>query len=248
MPASNSKDHVTIVGVREVPPHLSTEVFVDKMGALMDALMALPVCKKNFRKWDLIVPVPSLFDSSIRAIGFPASQRHVLTVSECETNNHWVEVLSDPEVTRLVMEADTQFGFCSTAQTFFADVVTGVDALGSLNSARSFWIIKAPSQSSRDKLGGFVDRLFAMPISQKALHKHSFMGPGPRSTDTLLKRLGLPVPDSVVVIMADHKSLNDAIELWADPAVHQLTVEATAELDFHVNGVAFLGDVESKVN
>jgi hypothetical protein len=84
-----------------VPPHLSKEVFEAKMGALLDAFMALPVCKKNVLKWDLvccdfafedypyltlrqIVPMPSLFDASIRAIGFSEPQPHVLTIAECE--------------------------------------------------------------------------------------------------------------------------------------------------------------------
>ncbi|KAJ7761767.1 hypothetical protein B0H16DRAFT_1719412 [Mycena metata] len=89
MPASHNQDRVAIIArlaLRdyEVPPHLSKEVFEAKLGALLDAFMALPVCKKNVLKWDLIVPMLSLFDASIRAVGFCESQRHVLAVAEYE--------------------------------------------------------------------------------------------------------------------------------------------------------------------
>ncbi|KAJ7021897.1 hypothetical protein C8F04DRAFT_1195036 [Mycena alexandri] len=267
MPASN-QDRVTIIAVREVPPHLSKEVFGAKMGALLEAFMALPVCKKNVLKWDLvccdfafedsdhpyltlcqILPMPSLFDASIRAIGFRESQRHVLAVAK-------YEVLADPEFARLVMEGDKEFGFCSSSSTFIADVVSKIDGPGSANPARAFWILKAPSRFSREefshKLGGLVDRLLAMPNSQKTSQKHSMCiqsntDTSLRRTDALLRGLGLPVPEPMVVLMTETKSLDDAIEFGADPAVKQLAAEATAELEFHVNGVGFLGDVESKV-
>ncbi|KAJ7899798.1 hypothetical protein B0H13DRAFT_1883691 [Mycena leptocephala] len=223
MPASNSQDRVTIIGVREVPPHLSKEVFEAKMGALLDAFMALPVCKKNVLKWDLIVPMPSLFDASIRAIGFSEPQPHVLTIAECETTDHWAEVggSGDPEWSRLVMEGEKEFGFCSSSQTFFTDVVTKIEGIESVNPVRSVWILKAQSRFSREefshKLGGFVDRLLAMPNSQKTFQKHVM-------------------------------SQEDVIELCTDQTVKELMKEATAKLELHVNSVAFLGDLQSKGN
>ncbi|KAJ7020528.1 hypothetical protein C8F04DRAFT_1143781 [Mycena alexandri] len=259
MPASNSKDRVTIIGIRQVPHHLSKEVFETKMGALLDAFMALPVCKKNVLKWDLILPMPSSFDASIRAIGFSEPQSHVLAVAECETTDHWAEVFADPEWSRLVMEGEKEFNFCSSSQTFFTDVVTKIEGVESVNPnpVRSVWILKAQSRFSRDefsdKLGGFVDQLLAMPKAQKTFHKHvmflpSTMDTSDRGTDTMLRGLGLPVPEPAVVLVTESKSQEDVIELCADQAVKELMKEATAELELHVNSVAFLGNLQSKGN
>jgi hypothetical protein len=74
------------------------------------------------------------------------------------------------------MEGEKEFGFCSSSQTFFTDVVTKIEGIESVNPVRSVWILKAQSRFSREefshKLGGFVDRLLAMPNSQKTFQKH----------------------------------------------------------------------------
>ncbi|KAJ7776244.1 hypothetical protein B0H16DRAFT_1003439 [Mycena metata] len=148
------------------------------MGAVLNAAMALPVFKKNVLKWDLIVPMPSSFDASIRGIGFSEPQPHVLTISECATSERWAEVLADPEWSRLVMEAEKEFGFCSTSHTFFSDVVTKIDGpeFDSVNPVRSVWILKAQPRFSKEELshilGGLVDQLLAMPKAQQTFQKH----------------------------------------------------------------------------
>lgn len=103
MPASTRKDRSTLIAVREVPTHLSKEVFESKVKALLESLMTIPVVKKNYVTFELVSLVllhwkpPSLtrarqlletplLNTDIRALGFPEARPFVIALIECEVS------------------------------------------------------------------------------------------------------------------------------------------------------------------
>ncbi|KAJ7723072.1 hypothetical protein B0H16DRAFT_344234 [Mycena metata] len=116
MSASRPKDRVTYIAIREIPPHIPKESFEANVRALADSFMALPVCKKNGLIYALIFQTP-LSDASLRALGYPESGSHVLFIGECESHDHWAEILSDPEFIRIVTEGRDS-GFAAVPAVF----------------------------------------------------------------------------------------------------------------------------------
>ncbi|KAJ7029823.1 hypothetical protein C8F04DRAFT_639374 [Mycena alexandri] len=255
MPASNPKDRVTVISIREVPPHLSKEAFETNVRALADSLMALPVCKKNFLRYDLIFQTPSL-DANLRALGFLESRPHVLSIAECESSDHWAEILADPEFARIVTEGE-KFGFCSSARAFFADVATKIDSsAAAVDPTCLFAVFKAPTrlpqQEYFQKLDELVDRALALPICKKVFSKYSMHLPSNvdmnlQNIDSMLRALDLPAPEPGAVFITEVSSSGDLVELLAHPDIQKFAMEAMHEIEIHVNGVASLGNVEAKV-
>ncbi|KAJ7776235.1 hypothetical protein B0H16DRAFT_1003236 [Mycena metata] len=167
-------------------------------------------------------------------------------------------MLADRELMKLVNEGE-KFGFCSSATTFFADVVTKIDSPSAASDlGRVFFVFKAPARLPPEEfsreLEGVVDRCLALPICQRVLVRHSMLVPSKIGTDLqdndgLLRALGLPTPEAVVVIIAEVESPDDFAEFFTDEfLVKEVVKEVKDKFEFHLNGVCFLGSVESKVN
>ncbi|KAJ7155189.1 hypothetical protein C8R46DRAFT_1117159 [Mycena filopes] len=169
-----------------------------------------------------------------------------------------MQIYSDPDLARVVAEAEEEFGFCSTggASTFFTAGVTKLDRPASDDAAHLVGVFKAPARLNPrellQKLEGLADRCLAIPICQKVFTKYSIFlprnvgGTNLHAPDTILRGFGLPVPEPMVVVMIEGKSLHDFKELLADPEIKKLTTEAILELDIHIGGVGFVGEIESK--
>ncbi|KAJ7164238.1 hypothetical protein C8R46DRAFT_1192973 [Mycena filopes] len=245
MPASSRKDRITVIGVREVPAHLSKEVFEAKLRAFLDSLMTIPIRQTSF------------LSANIQALGLPEARPLVITYQECETADQLTEIYSDPNVARVVAQAEQEFGFCSTASTFFTAEVTKIDRPASDNVTRLFGVFKPParltSQELLQKLEGVADLSLTIPICQKVFTRYSIFPPSNvggtnlQSLDTILRVFGLPVPEPMVVLMVEGTSVDEFKELLADPDYKKLAMEAILELELHTGGVGFVGEVESKV-
>ncbi|KAJ7155152.1 hypothetical protein C8R46DRAFT_1117094 [Mycena filopes] len=252
---STRKDRSTIIAVREVPAHLSKEVFESKVKALLESLMTIPVCKKNYVTLDLILETPFL-NADIRALGFPEARPHVISLIESETADQFTEVFSDPEFAKACAQGEEEFGFCTTASLFFVDGVAKLDRPAGDDLTTLIGVFKLPAglplQEFSRKIEDRVDRFIALPICQKVLVKHSMFLPSDvsgnlQAADGLLKKLGLsgspPTPSAVVILKFE--SVNTASEFLADADIKKFAFEA--EVEILANAVGFVADVQSKV-
>ncbi|KAJ7723073.1 hypothetical protein B0H16DRAFT_344275 [Mycena metata] len=231
MPASNSKDRVTYIAVRELPPHLSKESFEAKVRAVVDSFLVLPVCKKNLLRYDLvgcdswltysshltrhqIFHIPSEWlNAALRALGLPESRPHVLSIAECESYDHWAEILTDPDFGKVTAEGE-KFGYCSGARAFFADVATKIDssAAGLVDPICLFAVCRAPTripaQEYFQKLDKLVDRALALPVCKKVFNKYSIhlssnADKNLQNIDGMLRALGIPALEPMAVLITE---------------------------------------------
>jgi hypothetical protein len=59
MPYTQNPDRFAALGMYKAPAHLTKEEFEAHMITLMDDLLAVPISKNNFHKFDLVRPLPN---------------------------------------------------------------------------------------------------------------------------------------------------------------------------------------------
>ncbi|KAJ6474529.1 hypothetical protein DFH09DRAFT_1293563 [Mycena vulgaris] len=117
---------VKVVSIHRAPSHLSKTQFEEKMEALMNGVIALPIAQRNMLKFEMFM-TNSTLDSHIKALGLPAPHPTVVVAVEYESWDHVTEVAGDATVKRLIGAANAEFGFHLESCTFGADVVTKID-------------------------------------------------------------------------------------------------------------------------
>ncbi|KAJ7174764.1 hypothetical protein C8R46DRAFT_1189432 [Mycena filopes] len=253
MPASTRKDRSTIIVVREVPVHLSKDVFESKIKTVLESLMTIPICKKNYVTFDLILETP-LLNADIRALGFPEARPQVIAFIECETADQFTEIFSDPEFAKVLAQGEEEFGFCTTASALFFDGVVTLDRPAGADLTTLVGMFNIPAGFSHQeflrKIEDRVNRFIALPICQKVLVKHSMflpstVGENLQGADGMLRAVGLPPPAPSAVGILKFESMNAVSEFLADPDTKKFAMEAEAE--FLAHGVGFVADVQPKV-
>ncbi|KAJ7016309.1 hypothetical protein C8F04DRAFT_1245392 [Mycena alexandri] len=207
MSASSRKDRVAGIGIYKAPPNLSKEALETKITSLVDALLAVPIAQKNFLKFEIIYQNEFL-NPHLKALGFPEAPASVWLRLECETDAHGAEILTDPALVKVYAEAEE---FLPYVMAFMADVVTKIDLPTPRNPMHIMCTFQCPAHLSsneyRTKFEGFVDRLLALPITQKSILKYSVVNQSqwmPNNTlDAPLRDLGFPQLEPVFVVMAE---------------------------------------------
>ncbi|KAJ7910310.1 hypothetical protein B0H13DRAFT_1876845 [Mycena leptocephala] len=173
MSASNEKDRMVAVGIYKAPANLSKEEFETKITSFVDRMLAVPIAQKNFLKFEIIYQ-NELLNQHIKAFDLPEAPTSVWLTVEFETEAHCAEILTDPMFAKAFAEAEE---FVSCATGFVADVVTRIDRPTPKDRTHLMCAFQRPDHLSSDeyrkKFEVFVDRLLALPISQKNFLKHS---------------------------------------------------------------------------
>ncbi|KAJ7925450.1 hypothetical protein B0H13DRAFT_1863102 [Mycena leptocephala] len=263
MSASNEKDRMVAVGIYKAPANLSKEEFETKITSFVDRMLAVPIAQKNFLKFEIIYQ-NELLNQHIKAFDLPEAPTSVWLTVEFETEAHCAEILTDPMFAKAFAEAEE---FVSCATGFVADVVTRIDRPTPKDRTHLMCAFQRPDHLSSDeyrkKFEVFVDRLLALPISQKNFLKHSLWLPND-TLDANLRDLGFPPPEPVFVVMAETDNQDRLIEV-TPPLLSQLSsdddpqwlthsdvrafaVDARRELGVHVGLSIFSADVITKIN
>ncbi|KAJ7113887.1 hypothetical protein C8R44DRAFT_855758 [Mycena epipterygia] len=122
---SLTNDRTRIVGIYPAPAHLSREEFRRQFEALVDELLALPITKKHFLRYDLLFSNTD-FDEHMKPLGFRESPGTAVIVVETEKDDHMIEVVEHPEFRQVLAAANINLKF-TVGHTFTADLVTKVD-------------------------------------------------------------------------------------------------------------------------
>lgn len=89
------------------------------------------------------------------------------------------QVFSDPEFAKAFAQGEEEFGFCTTASTFFVDGVTKLDRPAGPDLTTLVGVYKVPAglplQEFCRKIEDRVDRFIALPTCQKLLVKYSMV-------------------------------------------------------------------------
>ncbi|KAJ7860175.1 hypothetical protein B0H13DRAFT_2355706 [Mycena leptocephala] len=247
MSASNKKDRMVAVGIYKAPANLSKEEFETKITSFVDRMLAVPIAQKNFLKFEIIYQ-NELLNQHIKAFDLPEAPTSVWLTVEFETEAHCAEILTDPMFAKAFAEAEE---FVSRATGFVADVVTRIDRPTPKDRTHLMCAFQRPDHLSSDeyrkKFEVFVDRLLALPISQKNFLKHSLWLPND-TLDANLRDLGFPPPEPVFVVMAETDNQDRLIEWLTHSDVRAFAVDARRELGVHVGLSIFSADVVTKIN
>ncbi|KAJ7458283.1 hypothetical protein B0H11DRAFT_2242992 [Mycena galericulata] len=123
---SSPKDHVRVLGIHRALPQLSSAEFRQKIEALADLTLGVPVLQNNLLKFEMMVPNNQL-DAHIQALGLPAPELAIVVSAECQSWDHFAEIINDPTLKKIFSDAISEFGVDAGNSTFAVDVVTKID-------------------------------------------------------------------------------------------------------------------------
>ncbi|KAF7343147.1 hypothetical protein MVEN_01745400 [Mycena venus] len=246
MSASYQKDRVLCVGVYKAPPNLSKEALQVKAEALVDSLLAVPIAQKNYVKFEINFQ-NALLDEHLKALGYPEAQPGVWVTGECETEAKFEEILKDPEIAKLIQEAEHLEHF----SVFFADVVAKVDIPTTKNRVRVMSALKPPVHlSSNDfhhQAEAILDRFLALPVAEGKTTRLSLW----RQTTnmaTTLQETGFPAPDPVLVLVYEAETQEALVEMMTDSSLKMLVSDAIRDISVHLDSSTFAADVITKID
>ncbi|KAJ7436904.1 hypothetical protein B0H11DRAFT_2108983 [Mycena galericulata] len=122
----STQNPVHILGIYQVPPHLSRDEYGQKFQAFVEKYIALPAIQKNLVRYEVWQQNDAVGDRMHRDLGHPVSEPIFLVRAESETLDHVIEYLNDPQARKLVQDAKQDFSFNTNACLFTADLVTKI--------------------------------------------------------------------------------------------------------------------------
>ncbi|KAJ7688887.1 hypothetical protein B0H17DRAFT_1067776 [Mycena rosella] len=242
------------IGIHKAPPNLTLAEFEVKVGALGDAIAALPVAQRTVLKLD-IISQNTLMDKAMTAVGLPVPVPTVVMSVEYKGVDHLDEFLKDPELRKLLAEAD-DFGFLQGATAFAADEITKVDVPEATAGMNVICIYSRPPHLSAEdfvqKMGDLMDNITAQPIQHHFTNYTLWVQND--AVEKHLQDLGYPVPEPLVIVRAAAENLDGMLEIFGHPEVGQLLVQGIRNFGFHadsenpVDSCCFSADVDTKMN
>ncbi|KAF7368022.1 hypothetical protein MSAN_00868000 [Mycena sanguinolenta] len=212
-----------------VPAYVSQQEFKEKVDALVDSLLALPVCERNFINFDILLP-NNLLAADMKPSGTSGQPPPgVWFKFECETEDHLTEILRDEQVKKVIAGAK-DFGFHDNASLFTADVTTRVDVVSPSPKARfhASFVAKIPKDISVDefhaKLEAAVDSFVELPVCQNNILKHTYLRQNMNIADET-RALDYPDAEQIVVLLHEHGTWDDLIKITQDAAYRKLMAE-----------------------
>ncbi|KAJ7456017.1 hypothetical protein B0H11DRAFT_2287515 [Mycena galericulata] len=266
MSPSTRKDRCLAFGIHEAPSHISKAEFETKMKGIASALLAVPIARENYLRFDIVLQ-NDVLDSGLRAQGWPVAPPAVAFIVETETYEHLAQIMSDPEYQRVVAGA-AEFGFHTGACYFSATLLTKVDVSGPRDRQHVFWIYKVPRHVSTEEfqkqLEGFSDEIVLLPACQKAILNHTIAVPN-NLMDAHLNALGLSAPQATFIDEVQGENWDRLMEVSAntppfffwlngisaellkDPEVISVAKSNNKQFNFDRDSCCFSADVLSMV-
>ncbi|KAJ7896585.1 hypothetical protein B0H13DRAFT_2338318 [Mycena leptocephala] len=254
MPSSAPKDHFHFMVMHKIPPHLSKTEFETKLEALIDEALQLPSIQKNLLKIEMIFQ-EDVLDEHVKAFGFPPREPVVFIEVHCETVDHLLALLGDPEARRLI-EKGKEFVPPSGSCVFAADVVAKHDNPAPRDAAHLFCVYNIPPHVSSRKFEHdqnfeeFIDNFLAVPKVKKnfvrfEMWKHNNM------LDDHIRALDYAEAGPIFIHHAMVENWDSALEMMEDPEAQQFVMNAgNAGRDFNLktDGYVFHGRVVTKMD
>ncbi|KAJ7821965.1 hypothetical protein B0H13DRAFT_2376949 [Mycena leptocephala] len=253
MPASTRKDRATVLSIHLAPPHLSKEEFVTQLNGAVDELVKMPIAQKNSLKFEMLIPNDEL-GSHLDACGLPKQKLVICLVWECESEAHAMEVLNDPEFSKLFMQQETS-GIYPGVCTFSTDTLLQFDFSeqdGSSKPVLAVGIFKLPDHMSTEKFHESVRAhtiAFAeLPVVQKyQLVNYILWTPNDRIEQRFKEMSRSPTAAPIVQIIGA-RTWESFKELLSDPDNQKLCVEVMEKFRFGSDSYCFGADVITKIN
>ncbi|KAJ7439031.1 hypothetical protein B0H11DRAFT_2293558 [Mycena galericulata] len=123
---SEQKDRCRWVGVFRAPAHLSRNEFEQGFSDMAREIAAVPAARENML-WKEVSFANPRFDAEIIALGLPAVDRVALLIGEAESYEQMRRVAEDPEIHRIITEAQKDIGIGEGSMVFTADVLVTLD-------------------------------------------------------------------------------------------------------------------------
>ncbi|KAF7358382.1 hypothetical protein MVEN_00888300 [Mycena venus] len=199
---------ICIASVHRALPHVSKMELDASMSALFDALAFHPVAQQKLLKLDLILQTDTMI-KHVENLGLPVAHPTAVIIVECETLEHYIEVLKHPDIAKLLSEAEARFGFKSGASLFSADLVLRVDheaPEGGSPRWAAMSIMKVPEdihpKGHNDNLLPLFDDFVKMPLNEQHLRKHAIWIPNDYM-NAHLSELGFPTRESLLLALIE---------------------------------------------
>ncbi|KAF7337415.1 hypothetical protein MSAN_02268000 [Mycena sanguinolenta] len=261
--ASYRKDRAVGLCICTAPPNLSNEVFENKIKAMLDAMLALPVLEKNYLKFEMLFQT-GLAKEHLMAHGVTEGPPSVWLITECATVANFVEMWQDSTLLRDFREEMSKLyghGNHPSMNAFLADVQTRVDhpsnrtstAKDKQDRTRLVAAIRRPenihtADEFYEKVRSFADKFVEYPICKKFCVKHE-MWTSNGVIDPYVTALGLPVPDpDVAIFMVEMEHYDGMIQTLSDSDVKQLAEDARDQLNVHIGSSCFVANVVNKID
>ncbi|KAJ7814196.1 hypothetical protein B0H14DRAFT_2798030 [Mycena olivaceomarginata] len=252
MSASYRKDRVVSIRMCKAPPHVSKEDFETTMKSLFDSQLAIPIVQQNYTKFELIFQNQSL-DVPLKELGFSEPRPSAWLLAECETEDHYAEILRNSEVEKLVQKAE-ELGYRTEMNVFVADVVTRLETTPKSRTVLAAEFRPPAHLSMGDYIEkiesegqGFADQLVSLPIAQKTFAKHSLLIHSERMTEHF-QRLGFPASEPVLVLLIETETLDDMKKFLTHPETKSFMAKADPVLSLSTDSTIFGADVVTKIN
>ncbi|KAF7346965.1 hypothetical protein MVEN_01449300 [Mycena venus] len=247
---STRKDLCCSIGIHRAPAYLSKDEFTARMSALADALCAVPVVQKNLVKFDVITRT-NILEGQGTAMQMSEPQPIVLFLHEYETGEHMVEVLADPNVQKLVAEAE-EFGFQTGGTSFGVNVVTKMQRDTPGTNVHAFGICSAPPQVSAAQFTAnfeaFIEKFLELPIVRKNFVKYTILFPQ-NVLDKEFQSLGLSAPTTpIAVTRGEAKNWDAVVEIAEDPEVREFMAGGVKDFVFQAESSFFASEIITKLS
>ncbi|KAJ6471416.1 hypothetical protein C8R45DRAFT_1014203 [Mycena sanguinolenta] len=118
-------DRVRLMGIYEVPEHISKEEYGQGFDRFSENFTAIPAVQKNIVKFEKWTQNDAL-EEGIRALSLSTPKTTFILNAEFEAWDN-VTQFQDAETLKVTTTAKRDFGFNNQASAFHADVVTKVD-------------------------------------------------------------------------------------------------------------------------
>ncbi|KAF7337420.1 hypothetical protein MSAN_02268500 [Mycena sanguinolenta] len=250
MSASYSKDRDVGIGIWQAPPNLSKEAFENKLTAMVDKLVALPIVQENYVKFEMMFQT-GLGTEELMTHGLSEGPPSVWVTVECATIADHLEGWEDPAVMSVLQEGiNSVYGDSRpTAHLSSGEVQTRLDRPTAGNRTRLACGLQRPDNISvdgyRKTVSAAADRFVSLPIVQQNVIKHSMWVPH-NVLDSQMSAVGFSAPNANIIIMFETENQDSMIEILKDPDVKEFVDDSRHKWDIHFDS-SFVANVVTKI-
>ncbi|KAF7365862.1 hypothetical protein MVEN_00460700 [Mycena venus] len=219
------------------------------MITLTDDLLAIPVSKNNFHKFDLILQNNKL-DKYIQHLGLPPPHPSVWQICECESRDHLSDIVKDKDFKERI-DAAEHFGFHAGSCSFSADLKTKIFIPTSNDRVHAMGVFKVGPQPDKaafhDLVEELAERILELPAAKKNILKKTLWFQNEQIREDL-HELGLPPPEDVVVLMIEAETIENVVEFIHDAEVISLVKDTLSHVPSLLECTCFCADIVAKIN
>ncbi|KAJ7059408.1 hypothetical protein C8F01DRAFT_1295169 [Mycena amicta] len=226
MSAPVDKSSCSGLWIHRLPSGIAEADFKAIVDATAQQLLALPVCQKNFIRFDAIYSNDAI-EKPMAGIGLGSTMKSVWWRFECESEDNFVQILRDPGVATVTAQAMAQgLQLSETSCCFMADKVTRIDRRKESDVLYLFGVRAPVGLSLKEfhaNMGILFDSFVALPIAQKRVNGHTAWYPKKMAeANAFSYSYGLGNMDDCVLLFAEFGSLALIFEMFRDSAFVEL--------------------------